>query len=442
MRPVLHTPAVPSSAEARVAAHCRRHGLLPPGAPVLAMVSGGADSTCLMHLLAELHDGPVGVLTADHGLRPEAAGECEAVARAAEGLGLRVHHVALGLAPGPGVQERARDARLAAARAVAAARGYARIATGHTASDQAETVLFRLARGSGRTGALGLAPRSGDLVRPLLVLDAAEVRAWCAERGLAVVHDPSNTDPAYARTRVREGLVPALDAVHPGAARHVAAFAELLRDEAALVAPLVDRAWEGARAGDGLSVEALLAEPPAMRRLLARRLVAGAGLPGDALGAEALARVLAVAEGGAPTALPGDGRAAVERGALVVTGPPAPAPAEAGLGVPGRAAFGGVAIRAWRGTGAAPRPDRVAVSCEGGLTVRAPRPGDRLPLRGGGHVAVGRLLAAGGVPARARAAVPVVACGDRVVWVAGHRAADDLLAAPGAPATLLGMEAV
>ncbi|MGD9571196.1 MAG: tRNA lysidine(34) synthetase TilS [Thermoleophilia bacterium] len=433
---------MPSSAEARVAAHCRRHGLLPAGAPVLAMVSGGADSTCLMHLLAELHDGPVGVLTADHGLRPEASAECDAVARAAEGLGLRIHRAELGLEPGPGVQERARDARLAAARAVAAAHGYARIATGHTASDQAETVLFRLARGTGRTGALGLAPRAGDLVRPLLALDAAEVRAWCAARGLDVVRDPSNADPAYARTRVREGLVPALDAVHPGAARHVAAFAERLRDEAALLEPLVDAAWERARAGEGLSVEALAAEPLPMRRLLARRLVAAAGLPGDALGAESLARVLAVAEGGAPAALPGDGRAAVEGGALVVSGPPEPAPADARLGVPGRASFGALAIRAWRGEGVAPRADRVAVSCDGELTVRGPRPGDRLPLRGGGHVAVGRLLAGAGVPARARAAVPVVACGERVVWVAGHRAAEDLLAAPGAPATLLGMEAV
>ena len=115
---VLHTPAVPSSAEARVADHCRRHGLLPEGAPVLAMVSGGADSTCLMHLLARVHDGPVGVLSVDHGLRPGSAAEADAALEAAAtALGLRTHRVALAMEPGPGAPERARALRLAAARA-------------------------------------------------------------------------------------------------------------------------------------------------------------------------------------------------------------------------------------------------------------------------------------------------------------------------------------
>lgn len=80
--------------------------------------------------------------------------------------------------------------------------------------------------------------------------------------------------------------------------------------------------------------------------------------------------------------------------------------------------------------------------CDGPLTVRAPRPGDRLPLRGGGHVAVGRLLAAGGVPSRERPGVPVVATPERVVWVAGHRAAEDLLVTDRGPAVILEMEGV
>ena len=175
-----------STPEARVADHCRRHGLLPAGAPVLAMVSGGADSMCLMHMLAGIHDGPLGVLTIDHGLRPEAGPECAAVADAARDLGLEVRVERLCMSPGPGLQERARDLRLARARAVAVAGGYARIATGHTASDQAETVLFRIARGTGRTGALGIAPRRDELIRPLLPLDRDETRAWCAAQGLAV----------------------------------------------------------------------------------------------------------------------------------------------------------------------------------------------------------------------------------------------------------------
>ncbi len=423
-----------------MAAHCRRHGLLPAGAPVLAMVSGGADSLCLMHLLPRIHDGPVGVLSIDHGLRPEAAAEAQAVAGAARALGLAAHVAPLGLAAGPGVQARAREARLAAARDLAAREGYARIATGHTASDQAETVLFRMARGTGRTGALGMAPRGGDLIRPLLAVEAHETRAWCAAHGLDPVRDPSNDDDRHARSRVRHGLVPALSAVPPAAARHVAAFADALRDEAALLAPLVDAAWGRAARGDGLDRVALGAEPEPMRRLLVRRLVAGAGLPGDALGAEQVARVLALLDAGGAVALPGDGRAQVVRGVLRVDAtPPAPPPA-APLDVPGRVPFGALAVVARRGRGVAPGPDRVAVRDAGPLHVRPPRDGDRLAVRGGGRVAVGRLLAGAGVPVRLRPAVPVVASGDRVVWVAGHRAADDLVTAGPGPGIVLELE--
>ncbi len=403
------------------------------------MVSGGPDSVCLMHLLAAIHDGPVGVLSIDHGLRPEGAGEVAAVLAQAEALGLRAHAARPAITPGPGVQERARAARLAAARRCAAEGGYARIATGHTASDQAETVLFRLARGTGRTGALGMAPRRDELVRPLLVLSGAETRRWCAGHGLAVVSDPSNEDPVHARSRVRGGLVPALAAVHPGAERHVAAFADSLRDEAALLAPLVEAAWERVFDGRGLDVPALEAEPAPMRRLLARRLIQGAGLPGDAASAAAVDRVLALAPSGL-TMLPGGGVAARERGRLVVDPPAAPPPEPVALGVPGRASFGAFALAARRGAGLAPSARRVAVRCEGPFEVRPPRDGDRLAMSSGGHLAVGRLMAADGIPSRLRAEVPVIATADRVVWVAGHRAADDLSATDAVPAVILEAE--
>lgn len=429
-----------SSLEARVAAHCRRAALLPPGRPVLAMVSGGADSTCLMYVLARLHDGPVGVLAVDHGLRPESRGEAEAVVAAALGLGLAAHLEALDLAPGPGVQERARDARLAAARGVAAAGGYARIATGHTASDQAETVLFRLARGTGRSGALGMAAARDELVRPLLCVSGEETRRWCAARGIAVVRDPANDDRVHARARVRHGLVPALAAVHPGAEGHLAAFADLLRDEAEVLGPLVDAAWERARRGEGLAAAALAVEPAPLRRLLVRRLLAEAGLPGEALARAPLERALALLERGGRAELPGGG-AAIEGGCLVAFTPAARAPAPAPLGVPGAVRFGDQVVRAAPGAGLPPGAARVAVRADGPLEVRGPRPGDRLPIAGGGRQAVGRLLASAGVPARLRHLVPLVATPERVVWVAGHRAADDLVVRGGGPAVVLEVSA-
>jgi tRNA(Ile)-lysidine synthase len=418
--------------------------LLAPGAPVLAMVSGGADSTCLMHVLAAVHDGPVGVLAVDHGLRPGSGDEADVVLAAARALGLAAQLEAVAVAPGPGLQERAREARLAAARRLAAREGYARIATGHTASDQAETVLFRLARGTGRTGALGMAPRRDELVRPLLCVTGAETRAWCRERGLAVADDPSNRDTAFARARVRAGLAPALAAVHPRAEANLAAFAERLRDEAELLAPLVDAAWARTAAGGGLRAAALAAEPPAMRRLLVRRLGAEAGLPAGALAAEPLERALALLDGpsGAAADLAGGWAAALDGGLLMLAPGVLPAlPDPVVLAVPGRASLGALSVRASRGPAVAPAPARVAVLPEGPLSLRPPRPGDRVALAGGGHAAVGRLLATAGVPARLRRDVPVVATAERVVWVAGHRAAHDLLAPPGAPAVVLELEA-
>jgi tRNA(Ile)-lysidine synthase len=435
--PVLHTLSVPSALESRVADHCRRHGLLPSGGPVLAMVSGGADSTCLMHLLIGIHDGPVGVLAVDHGLREASRHEAEGVREAAAALGLTAHVERIGLAPGAGVQERARTGRLAAAGRVARENGYERIATGHTASDQAETVLFRLARGTGRTGALGMAPRRGRLVRPLLCATAAETRRWCAQQGLEVVEDPSNSDPAHARTRVRAGLLPALAAIHPGAEAHLAAAADLLRDEAELLEPLVEEAWERVGGGPGLDPGGLAGQPRAMRRLLARRLIAEAGLGGDALGGDSVARVLETAADGRRRNLPGGGGVALEGGRLVAFGPAPGAPTPAPLAVPGATPFGGVVVRAAAAAAAPPTTHRVAVRLDGPATVRSPRPGDRLTLSGGGRRAVGRLLADAGVPARLRHLVPVVVSGERVVWVAGHRAAADLVVRDGSEAVVL-----
>jgi tRNA(Ile)-lysidine synthase len=257
-----------------------------------------------------------------------------------------------------------------------------------------------------------------------------------------VADDPSNRDPAYARSRVRHGLLAALRGVHPGAERHVAALADVLRDEGELIAPIVAAARERARAGGGgLGVAELLAEPPAMRRLLVREEIAAAGLPADAAGGAAVARVLDLLERGGRASLPGGGEAAVERGRLVIRARPPEAPAPVPLPVPGRARFGDAGVSARPGRGAPPAPGRVALAVEGPLLVRPPRPGDRLRLPGGGRQAVGRLLAAAGVPAWRRPAVPVVAAGDRVVWVAGHRADPALLAPVGAPAVVLELTA-
>jgi len=431
-----HIAEVTDPLLARLGARMHLAGAPEPGEPVLALVSGGPDSTLLMHLLASAHDGPVTVLTLDHGLRPAAAAECAAVMAAAASLGLAARTERLGLGARPGLQARAREARYATARRVAAETGSTAIAVGHTLSDQAETVLMRIARGTGRTGAVGMAARSGDLVRPLLGVAAEEARAWCVEHGLPVAADPSNADAAFTRVRARE-LLRDLEGLHPGAQRHVAAFAAGLGDEDALLRELVDEAWERCAPDGALSAAALGRERMAMRRLLVRRLLAGHGLGGDALSAPAVARVLALVDGPARAEVPG--AAVVREGGvlrLIAPGPAEP-PAEALLVPPGEVRFGAVRLRASSGPAAPPRPDRVAIRGDGPLRVRSPRPGDRLGLPGGGRARVGRLLAADGVPARLRPLVPVVERDGRPLWVAGHRADPGALAAPGEDAMVL-----
>ncbi len=262
---------------------------------------------CLLHMLLAVHDGEVGVLTIDHGLRREAADEVAMVAAAAEALGCRVHRAALALPPGAGVQERARSARIELAERIAAGHGYERIATGHTASDQAETVLFRIARGAGRSGALGIAARRGRFIRPLLCVTGTETRRWCRDAGVTVVRDPSNRDPAYTRVRVRREFLPALERVHPSAAAHVASFADLLRDEDEVLTTVVEAAWtRTSHPAGGVDVVALRQEHPAMRRLLVRRLLSAAGLHGGALEREHVERCVEVAATGGRVSLPGE----------------------------------------------------------------------------------------------------------------------------------------
>jgi tRNA(Ile)-lysidine synthase len=281
-----------------------------------------------------------------------------------------------------------------------------------------------------------MAPRRGALIRPLLGLSGQETRRWCAERGLAVARDPTNDRLDLARGRVRHRLVPALAGVHPAAERHVAALADALRDEAALIDELVAAAWSRCADGPGLSAVALAREPPPLRSLLVRRLLGRAGLRGEALAAAPVARVLGLLQAGRRVEVPG-GAVLNERGRLLVAPPARSAPETVRLSVPGRVRFGDAVVSAAPGRAGPPAAHRVGVRVEGELSVRSPRPGDRLPLAGGGRQTLGRLLQAAGVPARRRAEVPVVVAGDRVVWVAGHRAAPDLLAEPGARALVL-----
>jgi tRNA(Ile)-lysidine synthase len=221
-----------------------------PGDRVLCACSGGPDSTALLHVLALLRGRLRFALAAhgvDHGLRPEAPGELALAAALAARLDVPFSVTKLAVAPGAGVQERARAARLEALAAAALAAGARTIATGHTADDRAETVLFRLLRGAGPRGLAALPPcapfpsrdaGAPSLVRPLVRARRADVLAHLRRHGLEAAEDPSNRDPRFARVRIRREVLPLLEALSPRVVEHLCALADMLGESVPTDDPL------------------------------------------------------------------------------------------------------------------------------------------------------------------------------------------------------------
>lgn len=303
---------------------------LPPGTVVLVACSGGADSLALA--AAAAHEGPrlrlhVGAVTVDHGLQDGSAARAERVAATLRDLGLAPVRVATVYAEGPGGPEAAaRTARYEALDAAAEELGAAVVLLAHTRDDQAETVLLRLARGSGARSLAGMAPVAGRYRRPLLGLTRQRVAEACAAVGLTPWHDPHNSDPAYARSRVRHEALPVLeDALGPGIAAALARTARLLRDDADALDSWATRAYVECLAGaePGLSVGMLGALPAAVRTRVIRLAAVDAGCPPGALGAVHLGaadRLVTEWHGQAAVDLPGGVSCARRHGRLCFEG--------------------------------------------------------------------------------------------------------------------------
>jgi tRNA(Ile)-lysidine synthase len=305
----------------------RDGGLLAAGRPVVVMYSGGRDSTCLLDVAVRIAGPPaVTALHVNYGLRPGAdddqrhcAGVCARlgvalIVRQADDTG----HERRG-----NLQAWARELRYAVARQLADGHD-ADIASGHTATDQVETILYRLASSPSRRALLGMRPRDGRLVRPLLSVTRASTAEHCRARGLEWREDESNATDAYARGRVRHGLVPALEAIHPAAQANVLALAQTLRDEAAVLDEVVDSVL-GGRSEIALSTLRELA--PALRRLVIQRLAdEAAGGPAAGVGRRADEIAGLTQSGTAALDLPGGVRATARRGVLTFAPtPPLPA---------------------------------------------------------------------------------------------------------------------
>ena len=249
------------------------------GDTVVVGCSGGGDSVALLHLLHRLSPKRrprLVVAHLDHGMRRGSRADRLFVEKLARSLDLRViadrREVGALRRKGESPEEAARRVRRAFLLEAADEAGAAKIALGHTLDDQAETILMRLARGSGPTALLGMNPVGpGPLVRPLLAVERREIRAWLARRRIAFREDPSNRDLRFERNRVRRLVLPLLEkALNPKAARHLVLGMDRLREDARFLDEIARETFETA----GADPEALATLPPAIAgrvRAIARR---------------------------------------------------------------------------------------------------------------------------------------------------------------------------
>lgn len=273
-------------AEVRLAVRGALAGLA-ADATVLVALSGGADSLALA-AAAAFEGGKLGVqvrsVTVDHGLQPDSDRIARSAARQAEALGLAplIARVEVGTEDGP--EAAARAARYQALAEAASDAGAVAVLLGHTLDDQAETVLLGLARGSGAASLQGMASSSElapgvVLLRPLLNVRRTTTRAACTAEGLEPWEDPHNLDPRFARVRVREKVLPVLEAeLGPGIAAALARTAAQLREDAEAFDEMIDETIEDivehAEAGLSVSAAALAANPAALRHRIIRHVVA------------------------------------------------------------------------------------------------------------------------------------------------------------------------
>jgi tRNA(Ile)-lysidine synthase len=287
-------------------------GLLAEGRPVVVLFSGGRDSTCLLDLSVRIAGADtVRVLHVNYGLRDAAAADEAHCLEVCASLGVPLE-VRRPRRPERGnLQAWAREERYRSAAALAEPPD-ADVAAGHTATDQVETILYRLASSPSRRALLGMRPRAGRVIRPLLGVTREQTAAHCLARGLTWREDASNESDAYARARIRAALVPALRAIHPAAEENVLAVAEVLREEGEVLDGLVDQILGGRQEVELVRLRSL---PPGLARLIVQRLAdhaVGHPAPGTARRADEL---LMMADD-AMLDLPHDVRAVSEGGIL------------------------------------------------------------------------------------------------------------------------------
>jgi tRNA(Ile)-lysidine synthase len=423
----------------------RRSGLVDAISSGVVLISGGPDSACAAAGLARaLGPAHVHALHVNYGLR-QAAGADERICRDLCSR-LRIDlHIERPKELSGNLQASARDFRYAAAERLRVRAGGNWIATGHTRTDVAETILYRLAVSPGARGLRGLQAQSGRVVRPLLELERAETRNLATHAGLPFSDDESNLDPEFARNRVRAEVLPVLRDLSPAAERNIAETQAEMIEEAKLLERVVLEALDAAGASAGavaIRADALEGSEPALRRLALRALAeraTGHAVPIGRRRAAQIMRLAALPEGGEVDL--GHGvRAICEAGLIrfVTAFETDAAPEPVALRIPGSCRFGQWEVRAEVRAGPVEPagPDLATLDAEAlgdELVVRTWREGDRIrPLGMEGSKSLQDLFTDRGVPRSLRHHLPVVTASGMVVWVAGVAVSEDFRLGPDA----------
>jgi len=451
---------------ARVAETIRKYRMLADGDAVLAAVSGGPDSVALLHALSSLKEEfslRLEVAHLEHGIRgEESRADARFAAALADRLGLPFHLKEVKLSPskaerGKGnLEALAREERYRFLTDTARGRALNKIATGHTLDDQAETLLMRMFRGSGRRGMRAIAPtaRRGDavLIRPLIETSREDVEAYLAAEGLEYRVDRSNFDPTLLRNWMRLDLIPRLkEKIDRAVPARLARMAEIVRDEDEVLDRLARERLPATMRSSALLGTPLLAEPRALQRRIVRLWLENRLGNLRRIGFDHVEAVLELACDGPPNgrvALPG-AREAVRRYEALTIEKRGVRPSSVAYSY--RFTAGTDLIVAQAGmklSSSAVAPDDVVMKdafeaffdadkLPRTLTVRNFRPGDRFrPMGMTGQKKVKELFIDRKVSLEARATLPLLVAGDEIAWIPGCARSRIALVTPGTQSVL------
>lgn len=395
----------------KLRAFLKEQALLSPGDSVIAAVSGGADSVAMLFALYLLRDELGITLEAahfNHHLRGAESDRDEAFVTDFCGRYDIPLHLGSGrIVPGKkGLEAAARDARYAFLRRLPG-----KVATAHTADDNAETVLMRLIRGTGLKGLGAIAPVSGNVIRPMLTVTRDDVEAFLEEYALPHVEDSSNGTDDFLRNRIRHGILPLMRTENPRIGENLSAMALLLRqDEACLQAMIPEEQVP--------DVSRLKAMEPALRRRALERFLKAQGVrEPEQIHILQAEQLLYHWSPSAAMQFPGGVTIGRQYDRLVRL-ECAPELPETRLSVPGETCIGGKRFVSEYATDLEERPGSVLVCPVGVLTVRSRRSGDTMRLPGGTR-SLKKMYIDRKIPASQRAAVPVLADDRGVLAVFG-----------------------